>query len=186
MSHKFPLCVSGLLLIGYCLLQTLFIVRSGASSPEQSALDICSSAEMKTFLGSKDSISTEEVELLYHYCRDQFLDKNRLSSTVKQTVDEWIGTDLSKAETNEIFLALELSLSSPKPDKVSEKFELDCKEMSEKFQSYYDTIEPLTSYLDINLDSLLAHGNNEIDDHERDLFNYVQYSQFCRLILNDE
>ena len=186
MLYKFLSSAAGRVLIGYFLFKILFILSAQASPIEQQADEICSPAGMQALLGSSDSISTEEAELLYIECRDQFLDNNKVSPSVKATVDDWIGTDLSKAEANEIFLALELALTSPKPERVSEQFQLDCRSMSDRFLTYYDTIEPLTSHMDLDLDSLLGGGNNEIDDQERELFIYVQYSQFCLALLNDE
>lgn len=183
MVQKFTTSIAGRMLIGYFVFKVLVSMRTEASPVDSSDDDQCSTAGLKQFLGSTGNLSKEDVELMYEHCRGQFLDANKLSASVKQTVDDWIGTDLSKAETNQIFLIYELALTTPKPEKVSKQFERDCDKMVEQFQNYRDSIEPLTNHMDINLDSLLTDGSEEIDDQERELFNFVQYSQFCKSFL---
>lgn len=137
---------------------------------------------MQEFLNQTKGLKDEDVELIYDSCRDEFLQNNQISREVKETVDEWVGTDLSKAELNQVFLIYQLALMGPKPEKTSEQFNKDCAQMAENFEVYRNTIEQLTNYIDIDLDAMLNDSDDEIDDQERDLLNYVQYTQFCKSI----
>lgn len=171
------------ILVGYLVLKVLMIVSCSANSLKQN-IDICSTKGLQEFLN--DGADDDAISLVYQHCRGQFLEDNKLNENVKQTVDGWIGTDLSKTETNQIFLIYELALTTAKPDRVDKQFKKDCKAMENQFELYLETIEPLSNRLQINFDLLLATGKQEIEDQERELFNFVQYSQFCRLLLMNE
>lgn len=145
---------------------------------------VCTPLGMHEFLDQTYDLSDEDVELIYETCRDQFLHENQVSEEVKETVDHWVGTDLSKAEMNQVFLIYQLALMGPKPERTSELFADDCSHMADQFDFYRQTIEPLTSFIDVDLDSMLNDSDDEIDDQERELLNYVQYTQFCKSILS--
>lgn len=184
MPTKLLSSVVGRVLIICFAFKTLIILQSEAGALRHADDRFCTPEGFKEYL--IESPNKDDIELLYKHCRDQFLRANTVSASVKTTVDGWIGTDLSKAETNQIFLIYDLLLSAPKPANVSEEFENDCNKMEASFQTYRDNIEPLTNHMDIDLDSLLMNGIDEVDDQERALFDYVQYTQFCRSILDED
>lgn len=182
------------MLAGYLLFRVVTVWRAEAApaaleSPEAAtgALPtegLCTAEGLREFLERTASVTEDDIELAYEHCRDQFLERNELSPVVKQTVDQWVGTDLSKAETNQIFLAYELAFVGPRPDHLPEGFEPDCRRMVDQFQEFRDLLEPLISRVEIDLSSLLADGLEEVDEDERQLLNFVQYAQFCKSLLN--
>lgn len=179
---------AGRLIVGYLLFRLLTIWRTEAApigaNWKQTASSICTATGLQDYLQKLDHQLTEnDIQLVYEHCRAEFMETNKISESVKQTVDDWVGTDLGRAETNQIFLAYELALMGPRPQKLSENFKSDCREMVNQFQNFRDSLEPLTSRIEIGLDTLLASGSEEIDEEERDLLNFVQYSQFCKSLL---
>jgi hypothetical protein len=170
------------IIAGYLLVVLIVVVRQ-TNAASFAKDELCTVDGLHKLVELNDDPTGEDIRLAYGRCRDEFLEKNQLSRVVKTTVDEWIGTDLSKAETNQIFLAYELALVGPRPETLPDQFEADCNRMADLFEKFRRFIEPLTSRIDINMNSLLAVGNEEIDEEERDLFNFVQYSQFCRSLL---
>lgn len=193
MSHRTLLTLAGRLVLGYLMFRYFSPSARVEAAPSSqlvqeladqsdSRIDqtaVCTPLGMQDFLNQTKDLSEDDTELIYETCRDQFLQGNQISDEVKKIVDEWVGTDLSKAELNQVFLIYQLALLGPKPEKTSEKFESDCAHMVNQFETYRQTIEPLTSYIDVDLDAMLNDSDDEIDDQERDLLNYVQYAQFC-------
>jgi hypothetical protein len=178
--------VAGRVLVGYLLFKIFTSMRADAApttSNNTDASDLCTAEGLQEFLEQTGSLTGDDIELAYQHCRGRFLDESTISPEVKQTIDDWVGTDLGKAETNQIFLAYELALVGQRPERLSENFVADCHRMVGQFQAFRDSLEPLMSRVEIDLDSLLAGGSEEIEDDERQLLNFVQYSQFCQTLL---
>lgn len=180
------LSLASRVLLGYLIFEFDIFSRAKAASFDLSNTESCNPDSIQQFL-SENHGNTDNIQAIYERCREQFLSENEVSLNVKQTVDEWIGTDLSKADANEIFLAYQLAIFRPKPENTSEEFTRDCELMFNRFEAYCEATEPLTYYVDNNIDSMLADGDTDrkSDEQERDLINFVQYTQLCKSILQD-
>lgn len=178
------------MLIGYLMLKLITIWRAEAAPASVNPSEdhsFCTTAGLQEFLEDQTGSgpNSADLKLAYEHCRGEFLDRSgELSEVVKQTVDQWVGTDLSRAEVNQIFLAYELAFVSPKPERLAENFATDCRRMIDQFQAFRDMLEPLMSRIDIGMESMISNGSEEIEEDERELLNFVQYSQFCKVLLD--
>lgn len=191
------LSLAGRVLMGYLIYRFFWspshieAAPANDSQPSQqdvqtNALDVkCTAHWIEQFLNTKQHHnSNEEADSIYAHCRDQFLLDNQISADVKRVVDNWLGMDMSTAEdANQIFLAYQLALISPKPsDQIDEQFLGNCQLMGQSYKSYREAVAPLTDYIDINLDSKL-NGEGIINEQERQLLNFAEYAQLCKSIM---
>lgn len=144
-------------------------------------LDHCTAGNVQQavqqFKGDKESVG-QAAKQLYEQCSSEFLEHNPISADVKQTVDSWLGSDLSEAPASELFMLYQQALLNSKPTETSAKFTEDCKKMIQSYIRFGRITSPLTERIDINMNLLLA-GGGEISSEDRKLLNYAQYTMFC-------
>ena len=172
------------LIVGYFLFKSIsWSPLAGAASIDFDDANLCTSSErIRQLLVSENRDQLREV---FEHCRDQFVAANKPSPVVKQTIDDWIGADLSQAEIEEILLAYQLALLGRRPGETSRQFAADCEQMYQRFEAFRDAMEPLSLLLNFSMDSMLTGGEFELNEPGRELFSYVQYTQFCKSILED-
>lgn len=185
-------------MVGYLIFKLYNRSNVEAASLESNQLDapnatICTPDGIEQFLDTYKG-DDEAIQATYDLCTQQFLANNTVSAEVKRTVDEWIGLDLGNADPNEVFLAYQLAIVSPKPNKTSDLFERDCQQMFESFEAYRDTVEPLTyffgaesdEYEEEPLDTMLSVDSKKLEQQDRQLINFVQYTQLCKSLLQGD
>lgn len=157
----------------------------------------CTVAGIEQFLDTYRGLDGA-IRAAYDHCTEQFLANNQVSVEVKRTVDDWIGVDLAEADPDEVFLAYQLAIISPRPaGGTSHRFDDDCEQMFESFEAYRDTVEPLTYYYSGDSDDdqydqadslnrllvVRADDARKLDDQDRQLIKFVQYTQLCKSLM---
>ena len=182
--------VAGRVLVGYVLFRMFALWRVEAAElsgyntvgAEDTNFPACDYKSIEQFV-AKTSLDKKQIQAAYENCRDEFVASNQISPIVKQTVDSWIGTDLSRAEDNQMFLIYQLVLNSRVPKIEDANFATDCNKMFDQFENFRDYTDPLAEQIDIDLNTLLMGGNEQIDEQDRQLLTFIQYTRFCKYII---
>lgn len=143
----------------------------------------CTPLGMRDLLGGTRDLSYEDYRLIHESCRNRFLLENEICEEVRQTVDQWLGTDLSKLGFKQSMLLYRMTKFRPKPEGISDGFEEGCSQMVQSFENYRNTIWPLGDYIIINPETRLGTRDSESDDANRDILNYMQYARFCKALI---
>lgn len=177
--------LAGKLLIAF-LLQRVSSTLTVYGAPAGQSSDVCSPESVESLFNDAELHDQDENELaekLYEQCNNEFLEKNLISSEVKDTIDSWIGKDLSKEDSTQLLLTYEMNaMLSPKPENTSDKFKEECKHMIGQYESYRDTSAIIAEHIQTDSD-LMTSEMTEINPTQRELLNFAIYSQLCNLVL---
>lgn len=116
---------------------------------------------------------------LFIKCYEGFLVENSIDPSVKETVDSWIGSDISKVDPDQLFMAYQLALMNNKLEDPSEEFSSECNKMQQNYENFRENISPLSDYIDSSDLMLLGESNSG-----RELLNYALYAEFCASMLD--
>lgn len=181
----FSFIASNLLLT--CLLYGATILD--AASIDESMEGQCSQESVNNLLnGAKinNENDSELAEQLYERCSKEFLEDSKISPEVKQTVDTWLGKDLSQQDVADLLLSYELdALQNPKPEETSDKFKEDCEQMTEQYEAYRETSATISKHIHPDSD-LLTSEMTTISGNQRELLNFAIYTQLCNFLLEEQ
>lgn len=151
---------------------------SPSSCAEASIGEACTPASLKNaLLQFKPEERAENAVKLYNQCQKDFLSRNQLSRSVKDTVDKWLGFDLETASVEDRFKAYQQTLTRPKLADQSDGFQIGCIRMIESYQLYQDSMEVLSSSITSEMISEML--TEEVDSEDMKLLNYGNYAQMC-------
>lgn len=171
-------------MLGYLLFRAFGASHNVEAAPvEENSIDTsaaftCSAEQIHHILNDDDNgqgDTSDLANLLMDHCSLEFIDANPLSKNVKSAVDDWLDTDVSNATPKQLTQLNLLAMMMPKPAKMDEQVESECKEMNQKYEKFREDTAELS-------DKLKVEMKEELTEDEREFLDYSLYSMFCKIM----